>query len=126
MALSTTWLWIAAVLSFATMWAHIIVGGRYIARPLLKSEMHAVPKYTNYFVWHMVTIVLGGMSIAFALAAYAPAAWELAIFALVLAIGFCVLNLAVVITRRQSFIYIPQWSFFLLISLAGCLSIWLA
>lgn len=126
MVLNTFWLWIAATLNAATLVTHIFVGGRYIARPLLKSEMHSVAKFTNYFCWHMVTITLLGTSASFALAAQYNSAWELGVLATALSIGFCLLNLLIVVVKKQRFLFMPQWSFFLLISIAALMSIWAA
>ncbi len=56
----------AAVASFLTFGIHTIAGGISIARPFLASkDLHDVVKYTQYYCWHITTIVLFGMSAGF-------------------------------------------------------------
>lgn len=57
------WFLMAGLFSFAVCLTHIILGGREAARPLLDADLRAIPKYTNYYCWHMVTIIIGGLGL---------------------------------------------------------------
>ncbi|MDZ4760582.1 MAG: hypothetical protein SGJ21_05880 [Alphaproteobacteria bacterium] len=63
------WLAATAATRVQTAGIHLCLGGREIARPLLDSGIRPVPKHTNYFCWHMVTLTLIGFGGAFAGAA---------------------------------------------------------
>lgn len=93
---------------------HCVLGGREIAAPLLRSrDMHAVAKYTNYYCWHMVTIVLVAMAGSFAWSAMVPGAVELAGLATILAGAFCLWSFARALWKRQKLLQMPQWLLFL-------------
>ncbi|WP_417458850.1 hypothetical protein [Kordiimonas sp.] len=99
---------------------HCWFGGRYIAEPLLRArDIHEVPKYTNYYCWHLVTLSLIAMAAAFIWAALSPEAIELAVLALALSITYCLWNLALILWKKQSFRSMPQWSLFFVSSLLG-------
>lgn len=96
-----------------TMVLHLWLGGREIAAPLLRSgDMHPVAKYTNYYCWHMVSIMLVAMAGGFTWAAYDSAAREVAVLCLILAAAFCFWSLALVVWKRQRFFAMPQWLLF--------------
>jgi len=107
----------ASAASFATFVLHTWFGGPQIVGPLLKSrDIPSVPKYLNYYCWHLVTITLFGMGGALGWAAYYPDGIELAWFTLFLAISFMVWNVWLIVWKKQSFITMPQWFLFLVIS----------
>ena len=49
---------VASALSLLTWGIHTFVGGPEVARPLLRSELRPVPKLTQYYCWHAVTLAL--------------------------------------------------------------------
>ena len=58
---------LAAAAGFISFIVHTFVGGRYAARPLLRST--DLPKATiwlNYFTWHIVTVHLAVFSVVLA------------------------------------------------------------
>lgn len=62
--------WAAAVSSLATFAVHTFVGGAYVARPLLSDRtLPKAAKWLAYYCWHIVTMLLVGMALAFAAAA---------------------------------------------------------
>jgi hypothetical protein len=105
---------IAAAIAAAGVAAlHLFVGGKGIARPLLKSrDMHDVVRLTSYYCWHMVTIILAGLAIAFAWAAIEPAAMPAAAFATALCICFAILSFVLVVSTGQRHRHMPQWMLF--------------
>jgi hypothetical protein len=117
------WMIAAAVLSLLTAAVHFFAGGREIARPLLAScELHAAPKFTNYYCWHMVTIILVVMAGAFAYAAMTGAR-DIAVLATLLALAFASWNLALIAWKRLSPVYFPQWALFLPTAAAGLMAL---
>lgn len=116
---NSPYLWIACALCVATLLAHIFVGRRYIARPLLEADLHPVPKFTNFYTWHMASVTIGGMALAFLLSAIFPDAWELAAAATALSLAFFWLSLLMVIFKGQNLWHMPQWAFFLAITIMG-------
>lgn len=110
----------AAALCAVTTFIHCYFGGKYIAEPLLRaSDIHDVPKYTNYFCWHLVSAMLAVMTLSFAWAAVIPEAIEAAVMAEALAVTFLVWGVALIVWKRQSFRDMPQWVLFGAVSLAG-------
>lgn len=61
---------IAGILS-AIIWAiHTFAGGSAVVRPLLEAKLESTAKYTQYYCWHVVTIVLFVMASAFTYSAF--------------------------------------------------------
>lgn len=59
------WL-LAGVISALVFLLHVIAGGIHIAKPLLAArDLHRVPKYTQYYCWHLTSISLALMSLCF-------------------------------------------------------------
>lgn len=99
---------------------HVFAGGRHIARPLLGArDLHDVPKYTQYYCWHLVTIVLAAMSLAFLYAAFSAGARDVAMVMGVIAAAFAVFGLLIVPITKQSYRQMPQGWLFLPVALLG-------
>lgn len=106
----------AALAAFVTAAIHTFIGGSEIARPLLESgDVPAVPKYTHYACWHIVTLTLVAIGFAFLWAGYTPGAEELGWFALALTCSFLLWGVSLIIWKKQSFRAMPQWVLFLAI-----------
>jgi hypothetical protein len=114
------WLAAAAAVAFATFLIHTVIGGREIARPLLAArDLARIPRLTAYYCWHMVTILLLGMSVSLAWAAR-HANTPLVVLMTALAFAFTALSLGLVAAYRVRPWYLPQWSLFAVIAvLAG-------
>lgn len=113
------WFVAAAATSFVTFLVHLVLGGREIARPLLAADLQAKPKYTSYYCWHMVTITIAAVALAFALAALPGRTGDLALFATGLSLLFLLWNIVMIVSRRLRFLHYPQWSLFLPGTLLG-------
>jgi hypothetical protein len=109
----------AGVSSLATALAHLFAGGYYIVRPLLKSKLNQVVKYTLYYCWHMVTILLLSLSALFLLGALSSRYQTLVIYGVSLSGLFSILSLGIVFFFRQKPLHMPQWLFFLISSILG-------
>lgn len=114
------WLLAAAGLASATCGLHVIAGGREAARPLLASlDLDRVAKYTNYYCWHLVTITIAALAIAFATAAFPATSQSLAVFATGASFAFALLNLVMIARFRLPLREFGQWVLFLAIALLG-------
>jgi len=110
---------IAAGLSLLTWGIHTFVGGPRIAGPLLRSALPMVPKYTSYYCWHLVTIVLLAMAAGFAYAAFVPSGLDVAWLATLLALAFMGWSVALAFGKVRRPLHLPQWLLFLTISVAA-------
>jgi len=120
------WLATAAAIAAATTLIHALLGGSEIARPLLVAEgLRRVPKYTMYYCWHLVTIVLVGLALAFALAAIGHASRDLAAFATAGAGLFALWSLGMIGLFRLRLAHFPQWALFVPMAVCGALGLWL-
>jgi hypothetical protein len=116
-------LWVACVFSLVVCALHVWLGGREAARPLLDSELRSIPKYTNYYAWHMVTIVIAAMGAAFAYAALVPDGRDVGLAALGLAIAFTLWSLTLIAWKYRRPTLLPQWLLFLSVSIAGAVGL---
>ncbi len=116
---------IAALLSFLTTLIHLFAGGKEVAVPLLEADdIRPVPKFTMYYAWHMVTIMLFVMGITFAHSAIDQNQSVLAFYTTALAGCFMVLSVLLVLWKKQEFWLMPQWFLFLIIAIFGVVGFW--
>ena len=119
------WLAAAAIIALVTTVVHAWLGDREIAGPLLAAErLRNVPKYTMYYCWHLVTIILAGQALAFALAASGHGSRDLAIFATVGAGLFALWSLGMIGGLRLRLAHFPQWALFAPMAAYGALGLW--
>lgn len=116
---TSSWMIAAGLVSLLTAFTHLFAGGRFIARPLLQSSLSRTVRATHYFCWHMVTLLLFAMAAAFGLAASAQQHHPLAFAATSLAAAFFVLNATWLTAWRVGPLRMPQWAFFLMITVLG-------
>lgn len=111
------WFVLAGFSAFAVCLTHILLGGKEVARPLLDSPaLRPIPKYTNYYCWHIVTIVIAALGGMFIYAAWVPSAFELAWVATLLALSFSLWNIGLYMGKRpefRSWVELPQWLLFM-------------
>lgn len=107
----------AAVFSLVTWALHTFVAGPIVAGPLLRSDLRAVPKFTNYYCWHIVTILLVAMAGGFCFAAFDPRGFPLAVFLTILSVAFAFWSGALVVWSKRRIFELPQWGLFIVISL---------
>jgi hypothetical protein len=109
----------ASGLSLVTWALHTFVGGPATAGPLLASSLPPVAKYTNYYCWHLVTIVLLALSTAFGYAALVPSGLDVAVFATVVVGAFSLWSVLLVLWKHRRPWQLPQWLLFLAIGAAA-------
>lgn len=115
---------VAAALSAAVCIAHVVAGGKFYVRPLLAATaLHPVPRFVHYYCWHIVTMVLVAMAAGFGRAAVDPGAADVALLMTVLASGFSVWSLALVLWKRQRLLQMPQWALFVPVAIFGILGL---
>ena len=113
------WLYAASALSGFTALLHIFGGGKSAAKPLLESSMNDEAKYTNYYCWHMVTIIIISLSVCFLLAARNVEFRELAILSVALCFAFALWSCFLIYIKKQKPFVLPQWVLFFLIAVVG-------
>ena len=114
------WFATAAVLSALICGLHVVMGGREAVHPLLAAtELSPLTKFTNYYCWHIVTIVIAGMAVAFAYSAQPASAMDLALFATGLAFLFTVWSLGMIARFGLPLLQFGQWLLFLAVGFLG-------
>ena len=115
-----------ALLLMAGIWCaitwgiHTFAGGRAIARPLLAAgDLRDTPKYTQFYCWHIVTILLAVMAGGLVYAAFVPGSEDLALLVIGLALALAVWGLVLPKAVGQSFGEMPQGFLLLPIGLLG-------
>ena len=105
------WFLLAAVSAIITGFTHVFLGGKFVARPLLaNAELTHVSKYTNYYCWHMVSIVHFTLAAMFIYAAFYRQGIELAYTASFLVSAFVVWNVILIFMTKSKIHHFPQWA----------------
>ncbi|SNY92675.1 hypothetical protein SAMN04515647_2944 [Cohaesibacter sp. ES.047] len=113
----------AAIMSGTTTCLHLILGGKGIVRPMLASQLPTHVIHTLYFCWHLVSLVLLGMTIAFIVPFFHGSADVLVASASLLAWLIAAWNIAYVVKKGLAFGVLPQWILFVGIALPGTASL---
>ncbi len=107
--------------AFAALWfaVHLILGGRQIARPLVEAQaLNPVVRHTQYLCWHFTTVAIAGMAIFFGIAAVTGTI-AFATSATLLAAGFFVVGVGLVMSLGESHARLPQGWLFLPVAALG-------
>ena len=114
----------AGLLALVWLTVHIFVGGRQIARPLLTApDLAPIVRETQYLCWHFTSVAIGSMAglnlwaVFSGQPAYARAA-------MVLASGFVVVGIGLVVMRNTRHIDLPQGWLFVPDVLLGGVGMW--
>ena len=103
------WLLIASVACAATWAIHTFVGELTIVRPFVSATgLDPVPKWTQFYCWHLVTLTLAAMALGLAYAAFEPAANDVALLIAILALAFGAFGLLLPSRVGQHFATMPQ------------------
>lgn len=114
------WFWAAAAMSAVTFLVHTFVGGQRVAKPLLADvSLPKASKWLNYYCWHLVTITLAAMAIAFAAVALGRVGAEIGWMLGTLALLFSVLSVVVALKGAIHPLRFPSTTLFALIALAA-------
>lgn len=114
-------LMIAAIMSAGTAGIHFFAGGADVAGPLLAApELAAEVKFTSYYCWHMVSLLLVAMSLGFGYAARSGEPGRpLVLMLLGLNYAFTLLSLWIGQISGLGIGGMPHWVLFLAIALAA-------
>jgi len=111
----------AAAGAFAALWfaVHLFVGGRQIARPLVEAQgLDPVVRHTQYLCWHFTTVTIAGMAIFFGIAAVSGTV-AFATSATLLAAGFFIVGVGLVMSLGENHAQLPQGWLFLPVAVFG-------
>ncbi|MEO0918245.1 MAG: hypothetical protein AAFY31_14870 [Pseudomonadota bacterium] len=107
--------------AFAALWfaVHLFIGGKQIARPLIEaSNLNPVVRHTQYLCWHFTTVAITGMAIFFGLAVVTGTV-AFATSGTLLAAGFFLVGVGLVISLGESHVRLPQGWLFLPVAALG-------
>jgi hypothetical protein len=113
-------LWSAAMASAITFAVHTFIGGRVVARPLLADRSLPKPaKWLAYYAWHITTVLLAAMAVAYAWAAWSGQARDLAVAVTGLAAALSILSAGVASKGSINPMRFPSTSLFALTACLG-------
>lgn len=113
------WFAAAAVVSTACCALHTIAGGHEAVRPLMAAAaLDQTVRFTLYYCWHLVTIAIAWLAVAFALAAVGRDA-RTAAHATILSATFAAWDLLMIALHGLSPITHGQWILFLTAAASG-------
>lgn len=116
--------WMATFISGVTFVVHTFVGGVYVARPLLaNTTLPRASKWLSYYCWHIATILIAAIGVAFAYCALRPDRIELAIGAAVVSAMLAALSTLVGMRARINPLRFPSTSLFTLLAALGFLAL---
>lgn len=114
------WFAIAAAASLTTFVVHTFVGGPRVTPPLLENDtLPRAAKWLAYYCWHVVTLLLLSMAVAFGLVAAGLAPKALALFLGLNAVSFSVLSVIVTLKGGIAPYRFPSTTLFLVIAVAA-------
>ncbi len=112
-------LWAAAAMAGVTFFVHTFIGGKFVARPLLADgALPKASKWLNYYCWHITTLVIVALAIAFCWLAVAPNSPAIAALSLLTA-AFSALSAGVATKGGVHPLRFPSTSLFAAVSILG-------
>lgn len=112
--------WAACATAFTTFCVHTFAGGRLVARPLLADQgLPAAAKWLAYYCWHLVTLMLAALTLAFAAMAGRIIAFEVALPLSIFCLCCSALSVAVALKGRIDPLRFPSTSLFAVLGLLG-------
>lgn len=117
--MQSPWFGIAAAIAAITFYVHTFIGGPRVAVPLLADTgLPKATKWLSYYCWHMVTIMLAAMALAFAAIALGWASRDVAWLLGMLSLLFSVLSILVAVKCGINPLRFPSTTLFSLVTLA--------
>lgn len=114
-----TWFAAAAAVSATCCALHVLAGGHEAVRPLMAATaLEQTVRFTLYYCWHLVTIAIAWLAVAFALAA-AGRGTRSAAHATALSAAFAAWDLLMIALHGLSPIEHGQWILFFAAAAAG-------
>ncbi len=123
------WLVISSgILGLITSAAHIVAGGKEVARPLLASTLNDEVKLTTYACWHLVSVSLVATSLgllAAGLGFIKSPSMVIFVSALWILYGIVFLVVTLRVAKPPGIVRFPQWTLLLPVGLLGLLGVFL-
>ncbi len=118
------WFFAAGSFSVLTVLVHIVAGGRYVARPLLDcDELAKLSKYINYYCWHMVSLTIIMMAVAFFYCGVEEGEKALAVMQTALAGSFTLWSLLLIVWKKLKPFHMLQWILFAPVTICGVIGL---
>ncbi|ACT60159.1 hypothetical protein [Hirschia baltica] len=115
-----SWILAASIAAFGVLILHVFVGGKLVAKPLLKGDAaEAQVRYTQYFCWHVVTIWLAVLAVGLGYAACHMNSDDIAILLSGGAILSALWGLILPPAVKQKYSQMPQGVMYVLIGAPG-------
>jgi hypothetical protein len=112
----------AGLLASATALVHIFLGGKDVARPLLRSSVDEVVKLTLYACWHLVSVALVLSSLVLLVNGfgfYLSAGMVAFVSALWIIFGGVFLVVTLCVAQPRGIFRFPQWALLVPVGLLG-------
>ena len=123
--MNTFFLFAAALAGALTALAHIFIGGKKNAAPVLQSpELSAGPKITVEFAWHAASVFLIAVAAIYFFAAIAESGRSLVLVTTIHCAVLVALSAVVAIRGGLSAMTFPPTILFAAISAFGALALW--
>jgi len=118
------WFILAGISALFTAGVHTFIGQKFIVRPLLEIDgLNRVSRFTNFYCWHIVTIVLFSISGMFFYVAAHPQATGLAWMATFWSAAFVLWSLVMIMWKRLKLKEFPQWALIIPTAIFGVLGL---
>ena len=114
----------AAVVSVVTFGVHTFIGGRFVARPLLAdNRLPRASKWLNYYCWHITTILIVFIAVAFAWLAHMPKQPQVLMWLAALTTALSALSVVVALKGGIHPLRFPSTSLFAAVSVLGWMAL---
>jgi hypothetical protein len=118
-------MWAASAAALTTFAVHTFVGGVFVARPLLADQsLPKAAKWLAYYCWHIVTMLLLALTLAFAAAAVGALPREAALGLSAFCAACSLLNVAVALKGRIAPWRFPPTTLFAITAAFGLAAAW--
>ncbi len=113
-------LWAATAMGVVTFVVHTFVGGKVVAKPLLADRsLPKASKWLNYYCWHITTVMIAFIAIAFAWLAVTPGQTPMIILLSALTASVSILSVFVALKGGINPLRFPSTSLFASVSAFG-------
>ena len=117
--MNSLFFWLAGALSAVWFSVHLFVGGRQVAQPLLQATaLDPLVRNTQYLCWHFTSVAIATMAGFFLWGAHTGVS-AYAVAGTVLALGFVVVGVGLVLGMKENHLKLPQGWLFLPVAVLG-------
>jgi len=113
---------LAAAISAYGLFTHMVRGRRLIVAPLLKAELHHVPKHTLAFAWEWGSVTMLVLTVSFLAPVFREDFLPLAMLATVYAYALGALSFLTMRREKFRISQMPQWIAFWAATASGLMA----